>query len=112
MKAKYGIFLVVMFTLLGCGDGNESGSTQLGQVALIESGTYEVQAREVDMEDKEILVEMLDGQVLGLSFTKDTELLQSNQTVAFDALRPGQVLEVELSKNDNDLELMIVKIMR
>lgn len=86
------------------------GGPQLENTDLVETGTYEVKVNEVDMENEAIYVKTGDGKVLGLKFTKKTELTQSDQSVSFNALRPGQTLEIRVRKNDRYLEPLEVKI--
>lgn len=104
LKLTTFIFLLVFTT--SCG----GGAAHLENTDMVETGIYEVIVSEVDSENRAIFVQTEEGKVLGLQFSEVTQLTQSDQTVDFDALRPGQTLQVKLRNKDTYLEPLEVKI--
>ncbi len=89
----------------------DDSSEEIRNTSLVESGTYQVTARRVDPEEKEIYVTTADGKTLELYFSEATKLTQGGQVVAFDALKNGQKLEVQVEKDGNKLKPLAVAIL-
>jgi len=89
----------------------EDSSEEIRNTSAVESGTYEVTARKVDPEEKEIYVTTADGKTLELYFSDATKLTQGGQAVTFDALKNGQKLEVQVEKDGNKLKPLSVAIL-
>lgn len=89
----------------------DDSSKEIHNTAVLESGTYQVTAKKVDPEEKEIYVTTTDGKTLELYFSKDTKLTQGGKEVAFDALKNGQKLEVQVEKDGNKLKPLAVTIL-
>ena len=68
-------------------------------------------ARKVDPEEKEISVTTADGKTPELYFSDATELTRGGQAVAFDALKNGQKLKVQLEKDGAKLKPLSVAIL-
>ena len=90
----------------------DDSSEEIRNTSVVESGTYQVTAKKVDAEEKEIYVTMDDGKILELYFSDATKLTQGGQDVAFDALKNGQKLEVQLEKDGNKLKPLAVTILK
>jgi hypothetical protein len=89
----------------------EDSSKEIRNTSVVESGTYQVTAKRVDPEEKEIYVTMEDGKVLELYFSDATKLTQGGKDVAFDALKSGQKLEVQVEKDGAKLKPIAVTIL-
>jgi Cu/Ag efflux protein CusF len=89
----------------------EDSSEEIRNTTAVESGTYQVTARKVDPEEKEIYVTTADGKTLELYFSDATKLTRGGQAVAFDALKNGQKLEVQLEKDGAKLKPLSVAIL-
>jgi hypothetical protein len=89
----------------------DDSSKEIRNTSVVESGTYQVTAKKVDPEEKEIYVTMEDGKVLELYFSDATKLTQGGKDVAFDALKNGQKLEVQVEKDGAKLKPMAVTIL-
>lgn len=86
-------------------------SEEIHNTSVLESGTYQVTAKKVDPEEKEIYVTTADGKTLELYFSKDTKLTQGGKEVGFDALKNGQKLQVKVEKVGNKLKPLAVTIL-
>lgn len=89
----------------------DDSSKEIRNTSVVESGTYQVTAKKVDPEEKEIYVTMEDGKVLELYFSDGTKLTQGGKDVAFDALKNGQKLEVQVEKDGAKLKPIAVTIL-
>jgi hypothetical protein len=89
----------------------DDSSKEIRNTSVVESGTYQVTAKKVDPEEKEIYVTMDDGKVLELYFSDATKLTQGGKDVAFDALKNGQKLEVQVEKDGAKLKPVAVTIL-
>ena len=90
---------------------SDDSSEEIRNTAAVESGTYQVTARKVDPEEKEIYVTTADGKTLELYFSDATKLTRDGQAVAFDSLKNGQKLEVQVEKDGNKLKPLSVVIL-
>ena len=89
----------------------DDSSEEIRNTSVVESGTYQVTAKKIDAEEKEIYVTMDDGKILELYFSDATKLTQGGKDVAFDALKNGQKLEVQVEKDGNKLKPLAVTIL-
>jgi hypothetical protein len=89
----------------------DDSSEEIRNTAAVESGTYQVTAMKVDPEEKEIYVTTSDGKTLELYFSDATKLTRGGQAVAFDALKNGQKLVVQVEKDGNKLKPLSVAIL-
>jgi len=89
----------------------EDSSEEIRNTTAVESGTYQVTARKVDPEEKEIYVTTADGKTLELYFSDATKLTRGGQAVAFDSLKNGQKLEVQVEKVGAKLNPLSVAIL-
>lgn len=90
---------------------DEDSSKEIHNTAVVESGTYQVTAKRVDPEEKEIYVTMEDGRILELYFGKATTLKRGGQDVAFEELKNGQRLEVQMEKDGSNVKPVAVVIL-
>lgn len=90
---------------------DDDSSEEIRNTSVVESGTYQVTAKRVDPEEKEIYVTMEDGKVLELYFSDATKLTQGGKDVAFYALKNGQKLEVQVEKDGAKLKPLAVSIL-
>lgn len=89
----------------------DDSSEEIRNTSVVESGTYQVTAKRVDPEEKEIYVTTEDGKTLELYFSDATKLTQGGQDVAFDALKKDQKLEVQVEKDGNKIRPLAVTIL-
>jgi CspA family cold shock protein len=89
----------------------EDSSEEIRNTSVVESGTYQVTAKKVDPEEREIYATIEDGRTLELYFSDATKLTQAGKDVGFDALKNGQKLEVQLEKDGNKLKPLAVIIL-
>jgi len=89
----------------------EDSSKEIRNTSVVESGTYQVVAKRVDAEAKEIYVTMEDGKILELYFSDATKLTQGGKDAEFRALKNGQKLEVQIEKDGNKLKPLAVSIL-
>jgi len=94
-----------------CPAEDDDPSKEIRNTSVVESGTYQVTAKKVDAEEKEIYVTMEDGRVLELYFSDATKLTQGGKDVEFGALKNGQKLEVQIEKDGNKLKPLAVSIL-
>ncbi len=87
-----------------------TSSKELENTDLVDSGTYTGTAVIVDSEQKEVYVQLNDTTTIELYFSNDTQIMQNGQTVAFDALKKGQKVEVEVERSGESLKPMRVSI--
>lgn len=78
---------------------------------VVESGTYQGTIEEVEAEKTEIYVKTKENKLLELYFTQSTSLTKDGQNVAFDQLKEGGNVEVQVEKVGNRLEPVAVKIL-
>lgn len=90
----------------------DDSSKEIHNTSVLESGTYQVTAKKVDPEEKEIYVTTADGKTLELYFSDATKLTQGGKEVGFDALKNGQKLEVRVEKDGNKLKPLAVTILK
>jgi Cu/Ag efflux protein CusF len=111
---KTNITLIAFFALCALAPfafASDDSSEEIRNTTAVESGTYQVTARKVDPEEKEIYVTTADGKTLELYFSDATKLTRAGQAVAFDALKNGQKLEVQVEKDGNKLKPLSVAIL-
>lgn len=108
MKKVIIIMAVAVCGLLGfqsCGEMNRNTD-------IVESGTYQGVAEEVDPGEQEIYVRTADGKLLELYFTDQTTLTRDDGSMAeFNELTEGGEVEVQVEKVGNKLEPLAVKIL-
>jgi hypothetical protein len=90
---------------------NPRSSKEIRNTSVVDSGTYQVTAKKVDADEKEIYVTTADGKTLELYFSKTTKLTQGGKEVAFEALKNGQNLEIQVEKAGNKLKPLAVSIL-
>jgi cold shock protein len=99
------MFLPALFAVApffyGCGDKTD----------VVESGTYQGTIKEVEADKSEIYVTTTDDKTLELYFTETTTLTRNGDAVAFDQLKEGGKVEVEVVKEGNRLDPVAVKIL-
>lgn len=78
---------------------------------IVESGTYQGKAEEVDADEKEIYVRTADDKLLELYFTDATTLTKDGAAVEFSELHEGGNVEVKVEKKGNRLEPLSVSIL-
>ena len=78
---------------------------------VVESGTYQGTLHEVEADKSEIYVKTDDDKMLELYFTETTTLTKDGETVAFDQLKEGGKVEVEVEKVGNRLDPVAVRIL-
>lgn len=108
------ILLTILFAALAAGSvlaTDDDSSKEIHNTDVVESGTYQVTAKRVDPEEKEIYVTTADGKTLELYFSAATKLTQGGKDVAFDALKSGQKLEVQVKKDGSKLKPLAVAIL-
>ena len=113
MKILLAAFLAIasLCTFVPVASAEDDSSEEIRNTSVVESGTYQVTAKRVDAEEKEIYVTTEDGKTLELYFSDATKLTQGGKDVAFDALKNGQKLEVQLEKDGNKLKPLAVTIL-
>ncbi|TPE43010.1 hypothetical protein [Pontibacter mangrovi] len=94
-------FLFIIPFLYSCQEGTD----------VVESGTYQGTIDEVEPEKSEIYVKTDDNQRLELYFTESTTLTRNGETVAFDQLKEGGKVEVEVEKVGQRLDPIAVRIL-
>lgn len=92
-------------------DTTMAGDKELEDTDLVDSGTYTGVALVVDSEQKEVYVQLNDTTTIELYFSNETQIMQNGQTVAFDALKKGQKIEVEVERSGESLKPKKVSIM-
>ena len=105
------IAVLAVCTLAPLAVAADDSSKEIRNTTVVESGTYQVTARKVDPEEKEIYVTTADGKTLELYFSDATKLTRGGQAVAFDSLKNGQKLEVQLEKDGAKLKPLSVDIL-
>ena len=105
------VIAIALFTSVPFASAADDSSEEIRNTSVVESGTYQVTAKKVDPEEKEIYVTMEDGKVLELYFSDATQLTQGGQVVAFEALKNGQKLEVQVEKEGSKLKPVAVVIL-
>jgi hypothetical protein len=104
--------LAASFALVSVSFAEDGDSSkEIRNTSLVESGIYQVTAKKVDPEEKEIYVTMEDGKVLELYFSDATKLTQGGKEVGFEALKNGQKLEVQVEKDGAKLKPLAVSIL-
>lgn len=121
MKKFIALPSVVIFSLffLQCSENEKtsentdglSPGAEISEVDVVESGTYTGTAHKVDPEEMEIYVKLDDGKTIELYLKESTPLMKGTEKVAFDTLKEGQKLEVEVEKSGEHLNAISVKIM-
>ena len=103
--------LLVSAVAFGSAIAPDDSSKEIRNTSVIDSGTYKVTAKKVDPDEKEIYVTTADGKTLELYFSKATKLTRGGKDVAFDALKNGQKLEIQIEKAGNKLKPLAVAIL-
>lgn len=94
-----------LFVFQSCGEASRDTD-------IVESGTYQGVAEEVDPGEQEIYVRTADGKLLELYFTEQTTLTRADGSSAeFGELTEGGNVEVQVEKTGNKLEPIAVKIL-
>ncbi|MBL7867865.1 MULTISPECIES: hypothetical protein [Bacteroidota] len=78
---------------------------------VVETGTYQGVAEEVDAGDKEIYVRTSDNKLLELYLTDQTKISKGGQAVTFDNLKQNGKVEVTVKKEGNKLVPEAVNIL-
>lgn len=91
-------------------DTINEGTKELEDTQLVQSGTYTGTAIIVDSEQNEIYVRLNDTTTIELYFSEETQVMQDNQRVGFDALQEGQTVEVEVERSGESLNPKMVRI--
>ena len=94
-------FLFMVPFLFSCESGTD----------VVESGTYQGTVDKVVPEKEEIYVKTDDNKRLELYFNDNTTLTRNGETVAFDQLREGGNVEVQVEKVGQRLEPRAVRIL-
>lgn len=94
-------FALLSLLLFGCQGGTD----------VVESGTYQGNVKKVVPDKKEIYVGTDDNKTLELYFTDSTTLTRNGETVAFDQLKEGSRVEVQVEKVGKRLDPMEVRIL-
>ncbi|WP_316791337.1 hypothetical protein [Pedobacter frigoris] len=102
------LFTALMFAsgilvLQSCGENKKTD--------VVESGTYQGVAEEVEADEKEIYVRTPDDKLLELYFTDSTKLTKAGSVVPFDALKEKGKVEVQVEKKGNKLVPVAVSIL-
>lgn len=99
------VMLAFMATglFVSCGENKDTD--------IVESGTYQGKAEEVDADEKEVYVRTADNKLLELYFTEKTTLIKAGAPVEFSQLHEGGKLEVTVEKKGNKLEPVSVSIL-
>lgn len=105
------VVAIAAFTTVSFASAEDDSTKEIRNTFILESGTYEVTAKRVDPEEKEIYVTTVDGKILELYFSAATKLTQGGKEVGFDALKNGQKLEVQVEKAGNKLKPLAVTIL-
>ncbi|MFM8720558.1 MAG: hypothetical protein ACKOKC_00925 [Chthoniobacterales bacterium] len=110
---KYLLFAVAaaLVSVSAVSASEDDSSKEIRNTSVVESGTYQVVAKKVDAEEKEIYVTMEDGKILELYFSDATKLTQGGKDAEFGALKNGQKLEVQIEKDGNKLKPLAVSIL-
>lgn len=83
--------LIGCLLLVACGDS----------IDVVDAGTYQGIVDKAVPDEREIYVELDNGQRLELYFTDTTELLVNGQTVPFSQLVAGTSVEVTVEREGN-----------
>lgn len=93
-KLILSLFLGAMFILASCGENKHTD--------VVESGTYQGVAEEVDADEKEIYVRTADDKLIELYFTDETKLTSSNgDELTFKDLKENGKVEIRVEKQGN-----------
>lgn len=104
-KLILGLLLGGAFLLNSCGENKNTD--------VVDSGTYQGIAEEVDSGEKEIYVRTADNKLVELYFTDETKLMTSDgQTTSFDALKENGKVEITVEKQGNKNVPVSVKILK
>lgn len=104
-KLILGLLLSGAFLLNSCGENKNTD--------VVDSGTYQGIAEEVDSGEKEIYVRTADNKLVELYFTDETKLMTSDgQTTSFDALKENGKVEITVEKQGNKNVPVSVKILK
>ena len=103
-KLILGLLLGGVFLLNSCGENKNTD--------VVNSGTYQGVAEEVDPGEKEIYVRTADDKLIELYFTDQTKLMTNDgQVSTFDALKENGKVEVTVEKKGNKNVPISVKIL-
>ncbi len=80
-------------------------------ITAVESGEYEGTIAKVEVEEKEIYVDLDDERTLELYFSEETELVRDGDPVTFDVLEAGQAVSVEVEREGNRMDPVRVEIL-
>ena len=104
-KLILGLLLGGAFLLNSCGENKNTD--------VVDSGTYQGIAEEVEVDEKEIYVRTADNKLVELYFTDETKLMTSDgQTTTFDALKENGKVEITVEKQGNKNVPVSVKILK
>jgi len=103
-KLILGLVLGSTFLLTSCGENKNTD--------VVESGTYQGVAEEVEPGEKEIYVRTSDNKLVELYFTDETTVMTSDgQTSSFDALKENGKVEITVEKIGNKNVPISVRIL-
>lgn len=98
------ILLLFGFVLMqSCGENKDTD--------LVPSGTYKGKAETVDSGEKEVYVRTTDNKLLELYFTDKTTITKNGESVNFDQLQEGEMVEVQVEKKGKKLDPISVKLL-
>lgn len=103
MKKTIALFAFAGLLFTSCGENKDTD--------IVESGTYQGKAEEVDADEKEIYVRTADDKLLELYFTDATTLTKDGANTEFSELKEGGNVEVTVEKKGNKLEPVSVTIL-
>lgn len=103
-KLILSIVLGSAFLLSSCGENKKTD--------VVNSGTYQGVAEEVEPGDKEIYVRISENRLIELYFTDQTTLMTNDgKTASFDALKEDAKVEITVEKQGNKNVPVSVKIL-
>jgi len=103
-KLILGLFLGLTFLFTSCGENKNTD--------VVEAGTYQGVAEEVEPGEKEIYVRTADDKLIELYFTDATQLMTSDgQATTFESLKENGKVEVTVTKEGNKNVPVSVKIL-
>lgn len=103
-KLILGLIVGSTFLLNSCGENKNTD--------VVNSGTYQGVAEEVDPGEKEIYVRTSDDKLIELYFTDQTKVITNDgQASTFDALKENGKVEIAVEKKGNKNVPISVKIL-
>lgn len=103
-KLILGILLAGAFLLNSCGENKKTD--------VVNSGTYQGVAEEVELGEKEIYVRTSDDKLIELYFTEETKVMTNDGEISsFEALKQNGKVEITVEKKGNKNVPISVKIL-